>query len=530
MVSISRFLILRFVAIVIGIFFGTGLFAQGRYWVYLADKEGVKFNPYQYFDKKAIERRIKNGISLFDTTDFPLRQDYVSNIEQITGSINCELRWFNALSITANKDQIDKIRQLQYVKEVSEIEPGQFVTTGIFDTILQTEDLDLLDKQITRLQGELFGQYSFTGSGIRIAVFDAGFPSVDTNPAFAHLQKNGRIIATWDFARKKPFVYAYNPHGTMVLSCITGIIKGKKIGLATDAEFLLARTEIERENYAEEEYWLEAVEWADKNGADIINSSLGYTHERYYTFEMDGHTSLVSKAANMAARKGILVINAMGNDGNRDWKIMATPADADSVLSVGAISPYTDFHANFSSFGPTANFKMKPNVVAFGQLIVASTDKLEKVKGTSFAAPLITGFAACAWQIMPYLTNMQLFENIQESGHLFPYYDYAHGFGVPQASFFINNGNVLKMESTFEFLHEKDSIFIKVDKKYIDKQFFQKSNYLYYHIENNKNYLDEYWLVDVFNEKAAAIALKDYPNGVVLQAHYKGFTNSYRIK
>jgi serine protease AprX len=299
--------------------------------------------------------------------------------------------------------------------------------------------------------------------------------------------------------------------------------------LATDSEFLLARTEIERESYVEEEYWLQAVEWADKNGADIINSSLAYTHERYYTFEMNGHTSLVSKAANLAANKGILVINAVGNDGNRDWKIMATPADADSVLSVGGISPYTDFHANFSSFGPTADYRIKPNVVAYGQVVAASDSKLEKVKGTSFAAPLITGFAACAWQAMPFLTNMQLFQKIEESGNLFPYYDYAHGYGVPQASYFINNGKS-KLEPTFKFDVKNDTVYIEIDTKYIDKQFLQKNNYLFYHIENENSYLDDYWLVDVYKARAAAIAIKDIPGRGVLRAHYKGFTDSFKNK
>jgi serine protease AprX len=436
------------------------------------------------------------------------------------------LRWFNAVSVTANPEQLSKLNQLAFVKKVMQIESGEFVLTGIYDTILQKEDLELWENQISSLQGELFGNHDFKGSGIRIAVFDAGFPTVDVNPAFAHLQKNNRIIATWDFAKDRPEVFAYNPHGTMVLSCIAGIINNKKIGLATDAEFLLARTEIDRESFAEEENWLKAVEWADKNGADIISSSLAYTHERYYTFEMDGHTSLISKAANMAANKGMLVINSMGNDGNRDWKVMATPADADSVLSVGAISPVTGYHANFSSYGPTAKFKMKPNVVAFGQLIAANENQLEKVKGTSFSAPLITGFSACAWQVMPYLSNMQLYEKIEQSATLYPYFDYAHGYGVPQASFFLNPEVLNDVEATFQFIERDDSVFIEIDEKFIDKKFLQNNNYLYYHIENNKSYLDDYWLVDVYHKKAAAIALKEYPDGIILRAHYKGFTNS----
>ena len=504
--------------------------AQHRYWVFLKDKSGVEFDPYKYFDKKAIERRQKTGISLYDSTDYPLNKFYVNEILRIVKKVNCELRWFNSVSITADDDELAEVKELSFVKRVSLATRSDFIPVGDYDTVLRVDEIDLWVNQLERMQGSLFYEQGLTGKGIRIAVFDAGFPMVDKIPVFRHLIKNNQIKNTWDFARKKTAVFANNPHGTMVLSCIAGKLNGKRMGLATDAEFLLARTEVDRESFVEEEYWLQAMEWADKNGADIINSSLAYTYERYNTFEMNGRTSLVAKAANMAANKGILVINAMGNDGNHDWKIMATPADADSVLSVGAISPLTDFHAGFSSYGPTAEHKLKPNVVAFGRAIVANKSKLEKVKGTSFSAPLITGFAACAWQKMSFLTNMQLFEKLQESSHLFPYFDYAHGFGVPQASYFVNNELGKDSEVTFNFIESGDTVFIEVEKEFINKNYLQNTNYLYYHIENNSGYLDDYWLVDVYRKRAAIILKKDYPDGAILRAHYKGFTYSVSLK
>jgi subtilisin family serine protease len=505
------------------------LFAQDKYWVYFKDKAGVEFNPYKYFDIKAIERRQKAGISLYDSTDFPLNPKYVKGVEEITDKIEAQLRWFNAVLVSVSDTDLFKLKKLPYIRKIELLHPSEFITAGNYDTLLKTEDKKILEFQVNRMQGELFPKNGFTGKGIRIAVFDAGFPGVDEFSVFDHLRKNKQIIATWDFSRKKEDVYVSNPHGTMVLSCITGITDGRKMGMATDAEFLLARTEVEREIYMEEVYWLQAVEWADKNGADIINSSLAYTYERYYTFEMNGSTSLVSKAANLAANKGILVVNAMGNDGDTDWKILATPADADSVLSVGAINPITDFHAGFSSFGPTSTYKMKPNIVAPGRAIVAGKTKLEKQQGTSFAAPIVTGFAACAWQCMPYLTNMQLFEKLEQSGHLYPYFDYAHGYGVPQASFFIEQGKAAKGEATFTFSLVNDTLYIEVDPKYIDKNFLKSNNYLYYHIENSHGYLDNYWLIDVFSKKAAFIDLKEYQGAKVIRAHYKGFTNEYQL-
>jgi serine protease AprX len=509
--------------------FSQELRAQDKFWVYFKDKKGVDFNPFQYFDVKAIERRKLTGISLYDSTDYPISPKYIQEVEKISGNILAGLRWFNAVLVSIDSEDIKKVRQLPFVARTERLMTNNFIMANYHDTVLNADDIRILEFQTQRMQGGLFQKKGYTGKGIRIAIFDAGFPGVNKLPAFVHLIQNKQIKETWDFARKKADVFLSNPHGTMVLSCLAGIIDGKEMGLAVDAEFLLARTEVEREVYMEEVYWLQAMEWADKNGASIINSSLAYTYERYNTFEMNGSTSLVSKAASLAAHKGILVVNAMGNDGNSDWKILATPADADSVLSVGAISPTTDFHAGFSSFGPTSKFKMKPNVVAPGKVIVSGKTKLEKVEGTSFSSPLVAGFAACAWQSMPYLTNMQLFGKIEQSGHLYPYFDYAHGYGVPQASFFVDVPKVTEKEATFEFKLAGDLLYIEVNPKFIDKKFMTSNNYLYYHVENQDNYLEHYWLVDVFTKHAAVINLKDYPKGKVVRAHYKGFINEFHF-
>jgi len=415
--------------------------AQDAYWVFFTDKKDVQFNPYEYFDIKAIERRIRNNVPLNDSSDWPLNSNYVKTVSEIVDSVSGHTRWFNAMAVRANNEQISLLQKLSFVKCIDPMEYFA-IPASKKGCDKSMENNNLRRKQLNILGREDFEKKGFRGKGVRIAIFDGGFPGVDTSPAFQSIRNEHRLIDTWDFTKNKKFVFYSMSHGTEVMSNIGGqIIQNgdtAQYGLATEAEFLLAKTEVIREPFSEEKNWLMAVEWADKMGADIINSSLGYTKDRYFRSDMNGQKSLVARAGNMAARKGILVVNAAGNDGHNRWFIIGTPADADSVLAVGGISPSDDYHISFSSFGPTADGRMKPNVCAFGTAIVANPDGNEiEVNGTSFASPLIAGFAACALQANPGIKNMDLFHLIEKSGHLYPYFDYAHGFGIPQASFII---------------------------------------------------------------------------------------------
>jgi len=306
----------------------------------------------------------------------------------------------------------------------------------------------------------------------------------------------------------------------MVLSNIAGVYKGKPIGLATEAEFLLARTEIATEPFAEEEYWLEAVEWADKNGADIINSSLGYTNQRYFNYQMDG-TSLVARAGNLAAKKGILVVNAAGNEGDlKYWKYIGTPADADSVLSIGGIDPETGYHMSFASYGPTADGRRKPNVSAFAYAVVADKEGLTRAYGTSFACPLTTGFAACVLQMHKEYTAMQLFHEIEKSAYLYPYYDYAHGYGIPQASYFFKEN---KSQTVAGFRVSLSKGILEVD-MLNPVSCSLKKNYMYYHISDKNGKLKEYNLIEVYQKKALELNIAKFDKTDIIRIHYKGYT------
>ena len=445
------------------------------WWVFLADKAGTTFDPYTYFDPKALDRYAQCGADLYDQTNYPLNQSYVAGVNALaTEEVGCS-RWLNAVGVIATPAQAAAIAELPYVKRVQMIKGdmqlaqvvggGKWIVDSIRGQVLPTthsplttlDDTTLTD-QLIRMQGHLFRQAGIDGTGIRIAVFDGGFPKVNTHEAFRHLRESGRILKTWNFPNHKEDVYGWNSHGTMTLSCIAGRMNGKDLGLATGAEFLLARTEVGPEPFQEEIWWMQAVEWADKNGANIISSSLGYGKDRYYTKDMNGR-SYVARAANLAARKGMLVVNSAGNEADDShWQYIITPSDADSVLCIGGIThSLTDYeHISFASFGPSADGRQKPNLCAFGHAWAASPKNnkaYDMVYGTSFSCPLVAGFAACAWQASKGKTNMELFDLLQRSGDLYPYCDYAFGYGVPQAGYFTHNSK-LKTQNTPTFRFE----------------------------------------------------------------------------
>ena len=511
------------------ILFSNSFFFQNKYWIFFTDKKAVTFDPYDYFDSKAIERRETQGLPLYDSTDFPVNTNYINAVKQIADSIGKTTRWFNAIIVYAGEEEIKKIKRFSFVKTVEAIRyDNTIIASTHYQTTLTIREDTLLKMQLDRMQGYKFYKNGFDGKGLRIAIFDAGFPTVTTNPAFEEIRKENRIIKTYDFVANKEGVDGYDSHGTMVFSCVAGKIGDKRIGLATGSEFLLARTEYaKREPFSEEENWLAAVEWADKNGVNIINSSLGYTQKRYFPEDMNGKKSLVSRAADMAARKGILIINAAGNEADNSWKKIITPADADSVLTVGGIDPTTGIHIYFSSYGPSADKRLKPNVCAFGHVVAAGETKLIAVDGTSFSSPLTAGFAACAWQANRKLTNMELFHEIERSGELYPYYDYAHGYGVPQAGYFTGEKEEKNNEIPFDVLDigaAKQVVF--KDSVYQKRSNNDWEDYLYYHIENPAGTLDKYYVITVDSKIPLSFNPADYKQGSKIMLHYHNYTTT----
>ena len=541
---------LRFILLISVFLFLLSQFANAQQWmVYLKDKQHQDFNPYTYFDIKAIERRQRTGIPLDDPTDWPVNQNYVNKVATLVDEVIITSRWLNAVAVEATDAQVGVLRMLPFVLNVEWIEPSAMAVASYndYDTTLDADRMMVLEGQLRSLGISDWQKAGYNGKGVRIAILDVGFDRADQVPAFDHIRNEKRLIATRDFTSRKysENVYYGNGHGTEVWSCIGGKIGDLHIGLATGAEFLLAKTEKNSEKYAEELYWLAAAEWADKNGADIINSSLGYTSKRYFNWQMDGKTTFVTRAANIAARKGMLVVNAAGNEGTDKWHYIGAPADADSVLSVGGIDPATGYHTSFSSYGPTADKRMKPNVSAYGHVVAAAPAGLAPAQGTSFASPLVAGFAACAWQSNRSLNNMQLFREIEKSGTLYPYFDYAHGYGVPQAGYFVN-AKPSATEPTFKVVDNGDSISIIIVNKTFDKVLshspvtgkslvgpypmpVSNPEYLYYNIMDASGVLSSYYVVDVTQPNVLTVLKSDYRPGDALNVHYAGYSISVKL-
>ena len=525
-----------FITAVLAMIFSVAMAQDNNYWVFFTDKNDTQFDPYSYFDAKAIERYEQCGADLYDISNYPLNSTYVNTVSGYSSEVYGESRWLNAMGISASSDNAELISRLPFVKRVQMI--SSECMFAIRDIALnEVEDsnddipLDILTDQLKRFGGQHFIDHGIDGKGMRICILDGGFPKVDTHPAFKHLRDNHQIIATYNFVNKKEDVYGWNSHGTMVLSCVAGLNEhGQKMGLATGAEFLLARTEMWPEPFVEEVWWAQGAEWADKNGANIINSSLGYGKPRYWTKDMDG-TSYVAKAANKAVEKGILICCSAGNEGEDDhWMTIVTPSDAENVICVGGIIDDLDNyrHISFSSYGPSSDKRVKPNVVAYGHAEVASPLQIGKNKapmyieadGTSFSSPLTAGFAACAWQTRPGLTALQMKEEIEKSGDLYPYFDYAFGYGVPQAAYF--TGELQKTEPSFTIDQEADGVRINITK-------YASGKYVFINVEGDDGVLLGYYQTEPISQKGILLKNEELGKGKKVNVSYNGYYASYAV-
>lgn len=461
--------------------------AQDLFYITFVDKpaDGVV-----QLDAKAQARRSRHGLPAADWYDLPLNPDYVADIATRVDSVRQQLRWFNAVSVAGTPAQMEEIARLPFVKGVEPFGFGGKLTVVVPEDSTprrMSRDTSLYHFQREQMGLDFFLSRHLDGKGVRICIVDAGFKGADEHPGLRHLFENKQIVATRDFFGKGKDPFYHSSHGTSVLGCIAGKWGDLPIGAATGAEFLLARTE---NNYfepaREEDLWLAAIEWADQKGADLVSSSLGYTSKRYTYADMDGWTAKASLAARIATRKGMLVINSQGNDGAGKFHYVNAPGDVDSVLTVGATFPMIPLHMRFSSYGPNAKGQMKPDVCAPGYVLTTGRKGYVEITGTSFSTPLTTGFAACILQQNPGKTNMELHQMIRESGHLYPYYDYVHGYGVPQARHFFRPSDSVVVSFTTETNAAGDTTWLMFTRDLPERNQFGKDNgrVLYYRLEN----------------------------------------------
>lgn len=419
------------------------------YRLYLRDKD-LQHSPYsvsrpeEFLSPRAIERRKRQNLSV-DATDLPISPAYIDSVREAGIEIVGKSKWNNTLLVCIHKEkELSRLQRLSFITKtlkvfsspdsISERKRSSF-RKELNQWEPYTNNYGAAEAQVKSLNGIKMHEKGFRGKGMMIAVFDGGFMNADKIPALHNIQ----LAGVKDFVvPKSDNVFQEMEHGTMVLSTMASHSPNNYIGVAPEAQYLLVRCEDERtESLAEEDYWAEAAEYADSVGVDVINSSLGYhafdDEKTNHTYsEQDGETALISHTASMCADKGIICVNSAGNDGMGTWKKINFPADAKDILTVGSINEQ-GMNAAFSAVGPTADGRIKPDVMAYGSptSVITGRGSIINDNGTSFSSPLIAGMVACLWQALPRKTAKQIIKLVKLASNNQQHPDNVFGYGVP---------------------------------------------------------------------------------------------------
>jgi hypothetical protein len=436
-----------------------------------------------FLSPKALERRKRMGIAI-DSFDLPVSPVYLDNLDSEKVTIRYLTRWLNGAVIMVREPEDANILKLKFFVEkvvyLGKAEISSIKGKSLNDEIpplsfeekqavmVNDESQIKFDNEVNKGYGEAYNQMAqlngdklhelgLTAKGVSIAVFDAGFFKADRLSTFHKLFDENRVKFTWDLVDMEKNVYDDDDHGLHVLSCLAAYTPNRMIGTAPDADYYLFRTEIGVSEYLIEELnWVRAAEMADSLGVDIINSSLGYStfddkRMNHTKEEMDGKSSYVSKAAAIAVSRGIFVGNSAGNDGDELWKIIGAPADVENVLCVGSVDIKGNL-SSFSSVGPTADHRLKPDVCAMGGFTtIASTfGTFYQGNGTSYAAPVLCGVVACLIQTNRNIRPEKFLAYIRNSGDRVNKPDSNYGYGIPDMflAYTISGGN-----GKFDYTH-----------------------------------------------------------------------------
>ncbi len=431
-----------------------------KHVVFFKDKTETPFalnNPSAYLSARALDRRTRYAITI-DSTDLPVISRYIDSVLK-AGAVTLlgRSRWLNAVIIqTSDAAAITKINSFPFVKSYTAVAllkkntivPDKFAALPVPPTVVipnrveqvyaDTFNYGSSSNQVKIHKGEFLHNIGARGQGMIMAFLDAGFFGYQTNQFFDSARVRNQFLGTWDFVQNNASVNEDDSHGMQCFSTVAAYRPGVFVGSSPEAKYYLLRTEDAPTEQVIEEYnWALAAEYADSAGVDVISSSLGYTTFDNAAFnhsyaDMNGNTTIITRMADLAAKKGMLVVNSAGNEGDDPWKYMGAPADGDSVLSVGAVTS-SGVIVGFSSFGPTSDGQIKPDVVSVGAGTTVSSigGTASTNSGTSFSAPNIAGLATCLWQLFPEFNNWKIITTLRKSSDRFETPHEQYGYGLP---------------------------------------------------------------------------------------------------
>ena len=415
-----------------------------KFRIHLADKGRTDYcisQPERFLSRAAIERRQRQNVPITEA-DLPISRDFFTQIERMGGRVVAHSNWLKTMVVhVPDSARAIQLERLSFVDSVQLVWRGHHNTNRIEmrPRLHNTENVERSDNffglttyQFQMHNAKTMSKAGFRGRGKNIAVIDAGFANVDVIPFFDNLQLGG-------FRNFVPRgeVFTGNDHGTRVLSTISMYQPGLMIGSAPDATFWIMRSEdVATEFPVEEDYWIRAIEFADSIGIHVVNTSLGYSlfddpSMNYTLADLTGRVSPMSRAADMAFDRGMILVNSAGNKGNSEWQKITPAADAFNVIAVGAVD--TDgVIANFSSRGPTADGRIKPNLVSVGRntVVVGQEGTVRMGSGTSFSSPFLAGLIASLWSINPYLHRSEVIDIVKRSADRFHSPDTIFGHGI----------------------------------------------------------------------------------------------------
>jgi serine protease AprX len=424
-----------------------------KWWVEFSDKNNSPYctcRPAEFLSARALERRARAGIAVVEN-DLPVNPAYLKSLETAGAVIHNTSRWLNAAAIIADTATANKLANLLFVKKVQYVGPDIPIRNPPNRPPKKRAPLEEVPiaqgasvAGFAALQNSLLGvpllhAVGSRGNGIWVAVMDGGFTDADTLTLFDSVALQGRLYEGWDFVERDGAVFESAAHGTSVLSVMAGNLPGYFVGTAPEATYFLLKTEDTGGEFPiEEANWIAAAEWADSLGADILNASLGYTVFNDTTLShkyavLDGRTAIGSRGAAIAATKGMIVCNSAGNSGDEAWTYIGVPSDAPGVISVGAVE-HDGSRASFSSQGPTADGRIKPDLVAPGAMVVvagATGAELDVSNGTSIASPMLAGALASLWSAFPEKTAAEILDAVFVGADQANAPDTLRGYGLP---------------------------------------------------------------------------------------------------